>query len=114
MSLPIFDLSPKKEKKQCKGLNFRCKSSVFISSHNSIEQRLSLTLLKRKSCNPDHCEKCSNEMDILREDLEYNSDDKFVNLEDGKMYKLKITINPGTYEYPNDVDVEVNFEEVKE
>ena len=52
---------------ECKGLYWRGSISQFISSHNSIERRESLRLLKRKSC--PGCQYCWWILDWFKEDF---------------------------------------------
>lgn len=90
----------------CRGLFFRCSVNLFISSHGSIEERKSLRILKKKSCSG--CEKCKWEMETFSEDL-YFLCDLLKDVENGEIYKLEVIISPGTYEYPDDIDIEFHF-----
>ncbi len=55
------------EADDCKGLYWRGSVSQYISSHNSIEKRESLRLLKRKSC--AGCSYCGWVIDAFKEDF---------------------------------------------
>lgn len=101
-----------KEKPKCLGLIFRSHVSCYISSHRSIEVKKSLRLLKRKSCKG--CSQCEWIWEALPEEI-YNGEieDFIPNIKNGKIYKLKFNYFPGTYEYPDDGEIEYRFEEIK-
>ena len=100
----------KKEKgPECKGLIFRGHTNCYISSYHSVEVKKSLRLLKRLSCKG--CTKCEWVWDEMAMDiLDGEVSDALPDIEDGKLYKLKTVWIPGTYEYPNDGEMEFNFE----
>jgi hypothetical protein len=97
--------------KECngKGLVFRCAVNTYLSSHNSVEQRKSLRLLKRKSC---ECRKCTWPLwdDFLSEEVT-NNEELINKCEPNKAYKLVISAHHD-YEYGFEID-DVYFTEVK-
>ena len=99
----------KPPEKKCKGLYFRGTTNQYVSSHMSVEFRRSLRLLKRMSCKG--CSQCAWIFDDLPEFHNYN--DLTKDIENGKLYKLKVAVYPGTYEYPDETDIEMEFIEVK-
>ena len=97
----------------CKGLIFRAHVHSFISSHRSIEVKKSLRLLKRKSCKGcKHCEWIWDEM--MNEILDCEIEDFAGDIENGKKYKLNAVWSPGTYEYPDDGDMNYSFTQWEE
>lgn len=109
IKLPNIENIPKEPK--CKGLFFRASISCFLSSHNSIESKKSLRLLKRKSCNG--CPQCSW---VLEEEFpEYIVNVDFAkdmdNIEHGKIYELVSIVTPGPFEYPDEVEIDFELKE---
>jgi hypothetical protein len=56
-----------KAKVECKGLFWRGKLNQFLSSHKSIEHRISLRFLKRLSC--PGCQYCDWYWEMIQEDV---------------------------------------------
>jgi hypothetical protein len=86
----LFD--EEKEESKCKGIVYRGVVSSYISSHNSVEVRKSLRILKRESC--PGCSKCGWMNDFINEDIwggDFHSVDYLPNIENGKKYRLQIS-----------------------
>lgn len=92
------------------GLVFRCTVNTYLSKHSSIEQRKSLRLLKRRSC---ECQKCTWPIwdDFLYEEIA-NGEDIIDKLEDQKIYKLMISGGRDYYSGIYEID-DVYFKEIK-
>ena len=97
-------------KNKCKGLYWRAQVSSFLSTHNSIETRKSLRLLKRKSCSG--CEHCGWFWDYIKEDICIEICDYIGDVEDGKVYTFKVHSSQGYYDLHPEID-EIEFVKVK-
>jgi len=71
------------DKPECKGLIFRASDGMYLSTHRSLEHRVSLRLLKRKSC--PGCPECDWLWELIEEDLSETSE-FFRDIKPGKMY----------------------------
>jgi len=80
----------KTKDKECKGLFFRMRVNSFLSSHNSVETRKSLRLLKSVSCKG--CKYCSYILDSLKEECG-EIEDILKNLSDQKIYTIKENVS---------------------
>jgi len=98
------------DKDTCKGLFWRASSSCYVSSHNSIESRKSLRLLKRLSCRG--CEKCDWVLDFLKEDINYDPYDRLERCEDGKIYTYEVITSTEWETGHTEIDC-IDFKEVK-
>lgn len=99
---------------ECKGLFFRGQRSSYLSQHGSFEERTSLRLLKSHSC--PGCDNCGDIMDIISESGMVSEDFDFSNIQNGKKYKLSISVS-GTCGYYGDDCMEIDnleFNEVPE
>ena len=98
------------KKEKCKGLVFRCVGSSFLSSHNSIETRKSLRLLKTKSCS--NCNDCSWVLEFIKDDISCMDSCDYLNgLTEGQIYKLNIVTSHDAQ--TGDYDAEVEFRKVQ-
>lgn len=95
----------------CKGLYWRGSVSRYLSSHNSIEERISLRFLKRLSCTG--CPQCAWLWDELREHIPFQYDYKKEPVEHGALYTYHVETSHGYYDsYPEIEDM--YFVKVKE
>ncbi len=110
-----------KKDKECKGLFWRGRVGAFRSFDKSGELsndygvRKSLRFLKSISC--PGCEKCSCSFDNIREYFENCIDpneDFLSGIKHGGLYTFKIEFSGYSYEYPEEVDMEVFLIEVNE
>lgn len=105
---------------ECKGLIFRGRVASFSYSNKkgrgsgkNIMVRKTLCFMKTLSC--PGCPKCGGSWDVLQEDLVnlFPGKDILNEIEDGHLYRLKVIWYPGTYEYPDDGEVEISFVDLK-
>ena len=112
MSINLFEVEKVKEEENgCKGLFWRANVSSFLSSHNSIEVRKSLRLLKRKSCSD--CSSCAWIWEYFNEDVNIEPHDYLGKIENGKIYTFKVHTSKGFEDLYPEVDY-IEFVEVKE
>ncbi len=101
----------KDEEERCKGLFFRGTTNNYLSSHKSIEVRKSLRLLKTKSCKG--CGHCEWIWEYIEEEISDGSfNDYLQDIDCDKIYTIKTVWHPGTYEYPQEGEMEISFIEV--
>lgn len=106
----VKDLNLKQD--LCKGLFWRYTVSTFLSSHNSIEVKKSLRLLKKKSC--PGCSTCGWVFDYLKERIGIDGPEDYVgDLEPGKIYTYNVITSQGFEDLYLEVDG-IEFIEVKE
>lgn len=102
-SLPANEI-----KNDCKGIVYKCRESTYFSSWGTIEQRKSLSKLKRKSC--PGCDKCFWLDEFIQEEI--NSGNlKIDNCENRKLYRLKVHTSQGYYDLYPEVDYSEFVEE---
>ena len=96
---------------ECKGIFWKARVNAYLSSHNSLETRKSLRILKRKSCSG--CPQCEWFFDFFNED-EYETIINYMkDIKDGKIYTIKVHVTHGYYQLHPEVD-NLEFIEVKE
>ncbi len=101
-----------KDKETCKGRIYRCSTHNYISKYKSIEVRKSLRLLKKSSC--PGCAECGWMDQVLQDEIEGDCYNDFLSgLINGNKYKLIGKWIPGSYEYPEEGELEIKFQKVK-
>lgn len=93
---------------KCKGLFWRYSESQYLSSHNSIEIKKSLRLLKRKSCSG--CPECEWVWEFIMDDIGNARSDYLSKLEQGKIYTYQVHYSQGYYDSHPEID---EFEFIK-
>lgn len=108
----------KESEQECKGLVFRARVASFMYPDRTgvrlenIMARKTLNFLKTLSC--PGCQKCQGSWEVIQEDLAnlFPGEDFLKDIEDGHLYRLKVTWYPGPYEYPDDGEVEIDFVDI--
>lgn len=99
------------DKNSCQGRIYRFSESQYYSSYKSFETRKSMRPLKKESC--PGCEKCAWVDAFLQDEIDYHVFNNYLNnCVPGKKYKLKFTWHPGSYEYPDEGELEAEFIEI--
>ena len=105
----LDDVNIKSNIKQCKGLFWRATVNSYVSSHNSIEVRKSLRLLKRMSCTG--CVQCDWIWECFREDIG-EFPDYIGDVENGEIYTYSVNTSQGYYDLYPEID-NIEFVKVK-
>lgn len=107
---------------ECKGLRYRYRKYSYIGKNGDINEKIALTPLKRQSCKGD-CDRSKTHacdvdwlLDNLSEEIDFYGEIPTIPI-DAKnecVFQLCADVTGGSYEYPNDVDVELYFKVVAE
>lgn len=103
-----MDIELKPVKQGCTGYFFRGYKNIYATKEGKIEQKMGLRLLKRMSC--PGCSECGKQ--LLDELPEYFSCVDLEPIEDGAIYQMWDIWSGGTYEYPNECDLEIDWKKV--
>ncbi len=115
-------LNKNQTKNPCKGWVFRYTENCYIGNNGELVVRKSARPLKRKSCDGS-CSPfgsrtvCDTEWmpDWLHEDVNNGSLPHFPEgVRSGDLIILKYLSSVGSYEYPDELDIELYFEILKE
>lgn len=101
-----------KKKKDCKGgIFFRGYSNFYKDSNDNLVKRQELRLLKRKSCKGNCCDWI---YDLLDEDVSLGNTPIMPEIENGKLYSIRLTNETFDYETGHCDGFDVEIFEVKE
>ena len=113
--LSIFD----GKTKECKGMRYRYTKTAYIGKRGDVNEKISLTPLKRQSCKGD-CDRPKNHLcdaDWMRGYLselvlDFGMPSIPPDAQNQSVLQLCAKVSGGSYEYPDEVDVELYFKEV--
>ena len=107
--------------KECKGMRYRYTKTVYIGKRGDVNEKISLTPLKRQSCKGD-CDRPKSHLcdadwmlGYLTDELsEFGMPNIPSDAQNQSVFQLCAKVFGGSYEYLDDVDVELYFKEVCE